>query len=325
MNQFRSFISQYASNAVERVACHYKERSLTFRIVASRVLSRAPSSRLNPTCRVSLLCPATVGTTVGCFWERACTARCEIYRKHVALWPQNWCARALGHRTLFAEVLPFWDSRGKCCERQVGLSRLEGMRGHDWALYWQLFEMLNCALCNGMRLFPRRCLRTAKLVHSLWNTWYDASIYMVWGVEQHHTEWVSWITLREGRDQGFLCKRWRGQFWIWELCNFEPRSQNRPLKKPNWFPQNIGTRLLQNVPDHHRHNFKSYVHIYISHLVGINNFFVNACCVTVNPDFTVENSKTTVHYLAEDEDACHVSVLLRLTWNLYVTEVWTDF
>jgi hypothetical protein len=54
MNQFRSFISQYASNAVERVACHYKERSLTFRIVASRVLSRVPylpSSRLNPTCR----------------------------------------------------------------------------------------------------------------------------------------------------------------------------------------------------------------------------------------------------------------------------------
>jgi hypothetical protein len=32
-------ISQYTSNAVERVACHYKERSLTFRIVASRVLS----------------------------------------------------------------------------------------------------------------------------------------------------------------------------------------------------------------------------------------------------------------------------------------------
>jgi hypothetical protein len=33
-------ISQYASNA----ACHYKERSLTFQIVASRVLSRAPST-----------------------------------------------------------------------------------------------------------------------------------------------------------------------------------------------------------------------------------------------------------------------------------------
>jgi hypothetical protein len=49
MNQFRSFISQYASNAAERVACHYKERSLTFRIVASRVLSRAPPPPLQPT------------------------------------------------------------------------------------------------------------------------------------------------------------------------------------------------------------------------------------------------------------------------------------
>jgi hypothetical protein len=37
-------ISQYTSNAAERVAWHYKERSLTFRVVASRVLSRAPSS-----------------------------------------------------------------------------------------------------------------------------------------------------------------------------------------------------------------------------------------------------------------------------------------
>jgi hypothetical protein len=44
MDQFRSFISQYASNAAERVACHYKERSLLFRIVASRVLSHAPST-----------------------------------------------------------------------------------------------------------------------------------------------------------------------------------------------------------------------------------------------------------------------------------------
>jgi hypothetical protein len=44
MNHFRSFISQYASNAAERAACHYKERSLQFRIVASRVLSHAPSS-----------------------------------------------------------------------------------------------------------------------------------------------------------------------------------------------------------------------------------------------------------------------------------------
>jgi hypothetical protein len=45
-------ISQYASNAAERVACHHKESSLTFRIVASRVLScpLLPSSRLNPTC-----------------------------------------------------------------------------------------------------------------------------------------------------------------------------------------------------------------------------------------------------------------------------------
>jgi hypothetical protein len=34
----------------------------------------------------NILCPATVGTTVGCFWERACTAQCEIfYGKHVAL------------------------------------------------------------------------------------------------------------------------------------------------------------------------------------------------------------------------------------------------
>jgi hypothetical protein len=41
MNQFRSFISQYASNAAERVACHYKERSLTFQIVASRCLCSA--------------------------------------------------------------------------------------------------------------------------------------------------------------------------------------------------------------------------------------------------------------------------------------------
>jgi hypothetical protein len=81
---------------------------------------------------------------------------------HIALWPQNWSARTRGHRTLFAEVLPFWDSRGKCCERQVGLSRLGGRRGHDWALYWQLFETLDYTLCNGMRLFPRRCLRTVK-------------------------------------------------------------------------------------------------------------------------------------------------------------------
>jgi hypothetical protein len=44
MNQFRSVISQYANNAAERVACHYKKRSLTFRIVARRLLSRAPSS-----------------------------------------------------------------------------------------------------------------------------------------------------------------------------------------------------------------------------------------------------------------------------------------
>jgi hypothetical protein len=63
MNQFRSFILQYTSNAVERAACHYKERSLTFRIVASRVLSRAPSSSppadstqpaAHSICRVSL-------------------------------------------------------------------------------------------------------------------------------------------------------------------------------------------------------------------------------------------------------------------------------
>jgi hypothetical protein len=59
-------------------------------------------------------------------------------------------------------VLPFWDSHCKCCERQVGLSRLEGRRGHNWALYWQLFKTLNCALCNGMQLFPGRCLRTVK-------------------------------------------------------------------------------------------------------------------------------------------------------------------
>jgi hypothetical protein len=44
MNQFQSVIWQYASNAAERVACHHKERSLKFRIVASRGLSRAPSS-----------------------------------------------------------------------------------------------------------------------------------------------------------------------------------------------------------------------------------------------------------------------------------------
>jgi hypothetical protein len=44
MNQFRGVISQYASNAAETVACQYKERSLMFRIVASRVLSRAPST-----------------------------------------------------------------------------------------------------------------------------------------------------------------------------------------------------------------------------------------------------------------------------------------
>jgi hypothetical protein len=94
---------------------------------------------------------------------------------HIALWPQNWSAPTQGHRTLFAEVLPFWDSRGKCCERQVRLSRLEGRRGHDWALYWQLFETLNYAPCNGMRLLPRRCLRTVKLVHSLWKTWYTCS------------------------------------------------------------------------------------------------------------------------------------------------------
>jgi hypothetical protein len=42
-------ILRYASNAAERVACHYKERSLTFRIVASRVLSRAPPPPLQPT------------------------------------------------------------------------------------------------------------------------------------------------------------------------------------------------------------------------------------------------------------------------------------
>jgi hypothetical protein len=44
MNQFRSVILQYASNAAKRVACHYKERSLKFRIVASSALSRAPFS-----------------------------------------------------------------------------------------------------------------------------------------------------------------------------------------------------------------------------------------------------------------------------------------
>jgi hypothetical protein len=49
MNQFQSFILQYTSNAAERVACHYKERSLTLQIVASRVLSRAPPPPLQPT------------------------------------------------------------------------------------------------------------------------------------------------------------------------------------------------------------------------------------------------------------------------------------
>lgn len=43
MNRFRSFISQYLSNAAERVTCHYKECIFKFWIVAGRVLCRAPS------------------------------------------------------------------------------------------------------------------------------------------------------------------------------------------------------------------------------------------------------------------------------------------
>jgi hypothetical protein len=57
----------------------------------------------------------------------------------------------------------------RCCHSETraanavsGRSDWVGWRGHDWALYWQLFETLNYALCNGMRLFPRRCSRTAK-------------------------------------------------------------------------------------------------------------------------------------------------------------------
>jgi hypothetical protein len=136
----------------------------------------------------NILCPETVGTTVGCFLERACTARCEIfYRKHIALWPQNWSAQTQGHRTLFAEVLSFWDSRGKCCERQVGLSRLERRRGHDWALYWQLFETLTTLFvmaCDSFRSVA--CVlrnKASKLVHSLWKTRYINTLYEQWSAE----------------------------------------------------------------------------------------------------------------------------------------------
>jgi hypothetical protein len=196
MNQFWSFILQYASNAGEKVACHYKERSLTFWIVASRVLSLLKFAvGQGFFLYTNILCPASVGTTVGYFWERACTARYEIfYGKHVSLWPQNWSARTQGHRILFAEVLPFWDSRGKCCERQVRLSRLEGRKAHDWALYWQLFETLNYTLCNGMRLFSRRCLRTAKYSFEIGSFFmkdlvHDSGWYIV---DNKRTPYIEW-------------------------------------------------------------------------------------------------------------------------------------
>jgi hypothetical protein len=75
MNQFRSFISQYTSNAAEKVTCHYKERSLTFRIVASRVISLLKftvGQGFSP--YTNILCPATVGTTGEGLY---CTLHCD--------------------------------------------------------------------------------------------------------------------------------------------------------------------------------------------------------------------------------------------------------
>jgi hypothetical protein len=140
MNQFRSFITQYASNAAERVACHYKERSLTFRIVASSALSRAPSSppadSIRPAahgiCRGSLRM-ATPQQKVFCVLEFARTNsvvtvqrafRRRFHNVHYRPSPKNI-------RRWFQQLQDTGDSRGKCCERQVGLSRLEGRREHD--------------------------------------------------------------------------------------------------------------------------------------------------------------------------------------------------
>jgi hypothetical protein len=119
----------------------------------------------------NILCPATVGTTIGCFWERACTARCEIfYGKHVALWPQNWS----GHRTLFAEVLPFWDSM------LWAAGRIEWAGGEEGARLSTLLATIRnvkttlfvmaCDSFRGVACVLRN--KASKLVHSLWKTLY---------------------------------------------------------------------------------------------------------------------------------------------------------
>jgi hypothetical protein len=115
MNQFRSFISQYTSNAAERVACHYKERSLMFRIVASRVLSRAPSS---PSSSI----------------RPAAHSICRVSLRMAAPQQKVFC------------VLEFARTN---------------------SVVKSLFETLNYALCNGMRLFPWRCLCTAEWIFEI--------------------------------------------------------------------------------------------------------------------------------------------------------------
>jgi hypothetical protein len=104
MNQFGSFISQYASNAAERVACHYKEHSLTFRIVFS-LLKFAVGQGFFP--YTNILCPATVGTTVGCFWRGP-----VLHVVKSSTESTLHCDHRIGPRELkdtehFAEVLPF--------------------------------------------------------------------------------------------------------------------------------------------------------------------------------------------------------------------------
>jgi hypothetical protein len=148
MNQFRNFISQYASNAVERVACHYKECSLTFRIVASRALSRAPSSRLNPTCRSQHLPRESQNGNTSAKSVLSLSSRRPILwsQCNVQYRPSPVVPTVAGHRMFLCK----------------GKSPGRPWTSEDWALYWQLFETLNYALCNGMWLFPQRCLCTVK-------------------------------------------------------------------------------------------------------------------------------------------------------------------
>jgi hypothetical protein len=170
MNQFRSFISQYASNAAERVACHYKERSLTFQIVASRVLSCAssspPADSIRPavwvSCVLQLLEPP----------ERACTARCTVTTELV-------CANSRTQNTFC------WGVAILRLTRQMlwAAGRIELAGGEEGAqLSTLLATIWNVKLRSlyGMRLFPRRCLCTAKLVHFLWRTWYNVTVSFLW-------------------------------------------------------------------------------------------------------------------------------------------------